>query len=193
MLHTAQEGSVRTHSWVRFSIRAHKYKCWGGQRTALTAAVLGIQLADDLITVKFRVPQLRCRFIQRILFSMYLAPSDATEGSALRAGAALDSPDDDSTAWLRSRGRHYFIISNGGRPIYTRHGQPNDAAALSALLFGLASVAHDALGASSQWAAYLSAPVAVCKSVTAGEQSARSPLNDGKHTQVVHSIRGRIQ
>ena len=61
--------------------------------------------------------------------------------------ASLDRPDDDATLWLRSKSRHYFIISNGGRPIYTRHGQPHDAAAVSALFFGLASLAHDALGA----------------------------------------------
>ena len=75
-----------------------------------------------------------------------------TMPTGMAGSAAVDSlrhPDDASMAWLRSKSRHYFIISNGGRPIYTRHGQPNDAAAISALLFGLASLSHDALGANA--------------------------------------------
>lgn len=77
-----------------------------------------------------------------------------TMPTGMAGSAAADSlrhPDDDSMAWLRSKSRHYFIISNGGRPIYTRHGQPNDAAAIAALLFGLASLSHDALGANADY------------------------------------------
>jgi hypothetical protein len=80
-----------------------------------------------------------------------LRPAGTATSSSSGAGApsssALDSPHDDSTTWLRSQRKHYFIVSNGGRPIYTLHGQPNDAAAVSALLFSFASLAHDSLGA----------------------------------------------
>jgi hypothetical protein len=62
-------------------------------------------------------------------------------------GLLGDAAADGESAWLRSARRHYFIISNGGRPIYTWHGAAHDAAAVSALLYSLTSLASDALGA----------------------------------------------
>lgn len=80
------------------------------------------------------------------------APSAGGEvaGSAVQrvveprdAGAALQ----EFAAMLSSKKRHYFMISNGGIPIYTRHGRPHDTASISALLYSIVSLSLDALGA----------------------------------------------
>jgi hypothetical protein len=52
----------------------------------------------------------------------------------------------ESEALLRAKKRHYFIISNSGRPIYSRHGGTHAASSIAAAIFGYVSMAHDAIG-----------------------------------------------
>jgi vacuolar fusion protein MON1 len=49
-------------------------------------------------------------------------------------------------ASFRAKKRHYFIISNSGRPIYSRHGAAHEASSVAAAIFGYVSMAHDAIG-----------------------------------------------
>ena len=80
------------------------------------------------------------------------AGAGPTNGAALRgavgagdssAGPALR----DFAAMLSRKKRHFFMISNGGIPIYSRHGRTHDAASISALLYSIVSLSLDALGA----------------------------------------------
>ena len=48
---------------------------------------------------------------------------------------------------LLTKKRHYFIISNSGRPIYTRHGDLHAAAGIAATLYGMAALSVNAIGA----------------------------------------------
>jgi hypothetical protein len=47
---------------------------------------------------------------------------------------------------LLSKKRHYFIISNSGRPIYSRHGNAHQAAGIAATIFGLVSMSQAYIG-----------------------------------------------
>lgn len=58
------------------------------------------------------------------------------------AGAALQ----DFASMLSRKKRHYFMVSNGGIPIYSRHGRAHDTAGISALLYSIVSLSLDALG-----------------------------------------------
>lgn len=69
--------------------------------------------------------------------------SDVAAGEARDTGAALQQ----FAAMLSSKKRHYFMVSNGGFPIYTRHGRPHDTASIAALLYSIVSLSLDALGA----------------------------------------------
>eukprot|EP00892_Ulva_mutabilis_P009588 jgi/Ulvmu1/7000/UM033_0058.1 len=77
-------------------------------------------------------------------------PSASGAGPSM-AIIAADSRDDgaalqDFVSLLSRKKRHYFMISNGGIPVFSRHGRTHDTASISALLYSIVSLSLDALG-----------------------------------------------
>ncbi|XWS53275.1 hypothetical protein CRYUN_Cryun11dG0143500 [Craigia yunnanensis] len=61
-----------------------------------------------------------------------------SQASSWVPGKRHDDEDDDSISW-RKRKKHFFILSNSGKPIYTRYGDEHKLAGFSATLQAIIS------------------------------------------------------